>query len=220
MSPMPQLVEDGHENNGMSRPACRRDGAHSWPATAQSKRRRTRSIPSANCASAASRLTTRYDSRGKSKKYPGCISTPSFRSRSSTSASSGFEGRHFEDRVPATLRSSSTRHAGIAAHVLPKHPVIGGHAAGNLFADDGAPIAAVRRRRPAPASTPTDTCRRRAPAARARHRRARPGRPTAIHASFTCGSPTVFDSPPSENARTSRRSSTRPADARAPGVSS
>ena len=33
MSPMPQLVEDGHENSGISRPAWRRAAGHSWLAT-------------------------------------------------------------------------------------------------------------------------------------------------------------------------------------------
>ena len=44
----------------------------------------------------------------------------------------------------------------------------------------------------------------------------RSGPAAAIHASFTCGRPTDFDRPPSENASTSLRSSTRPAARRAP----
>ena len=46
------------------------------------------------------------------------------------------------------------------------------------------------------------------------------GPPTAIHPSFTCGSPTDFDRPPSANVSASRRAAARPARAAAPGSSS
>src|SRR5207247_6163726 len=55
----------------------------------QSKRRSIRAMPSANTANGGSRLTTRNDSRGKSKKYPGSASTPSAVSRDTTRSSSG-----------------------------------------------------------------------------------------------------------------------------------
>ena len=92
--------------------------------------------------------------------------------------------------------------------VFPKPPVIGRHPAGNLFADDRAPLQQfgggdLHRR-----GHRRDTCRRRAPAARARHRPDRPDRRRRSTPASPAGAPPIFDSPPSENARTSRRSST------------
>src|SRR5207253_31803 len=54
----------------------------------QAKCRSTRSMPSANVGSGGSRLTITNDSRGKSKKYPGCASTPSVCSIPTTRSSS------------------------------------------------------------------------------------------------------------------------------------
>ncbi len=54
---------------------------------------------------------------------------------------------------------------------------------------------------PAPASTPTGRCRTRARAARARAATSRRDPRRAIHPSFTCGSPTDFDRPPSAKAQ-------------------
>ncbi len=116
MSPMPQLAVDGQENNGMSRPARRRPTAASVmnrPAKRPSKCRSSRETPSENATSDTRRLTIRNDSREKSKKYPGCASTPSSVSRSTTrSSSDSSEGTCSTAYQPPALRSA--RHDGTA----------------------------------------------------------------------------------------------------------
>src|SRR4051812_42013958 len=65
--------------------------AHARPAL-QSKCRSTRVMPSANTDSGGSKLTIKYDSRGKSKKYPGCVRTPSVTRRTTRSSSGSRDG--------------------------------------------------------------------------------------------------------------------------------
>src|SRR5262245_16795704 len=98
------------KRNQQARPSAAEGGAHGC-LTVQSKCRRTRSTPSANAATGGSRLTTRNDSRGKSKKYPGCASTPSSVSNCTTRSSSGSsDGTCSTAYHPPSLRK--TRHDG------------------------------------------------------------------------------------------------------------
>src|SRR5262249_6176514 len=62
--------------------------AHARP-TRQSKCRSMRATPSANTSRGGSSETTRKASRGKSKKNPGCTSTPSSVNNRTTRSSSG-----------------------------------------------------------------------------------------------------------------------------------
>src|SRR6185503_5102131 len=73
----------------------------------QAKCRRTRSMPSPNDASGGRRLTTRNDSRGKSKKYPGCASTPTWvRRRTARSSSGSNDGTCITPYQPPALRAT------------------------------------------------------------------------------------------------------------------
>src|SRR5947207_1601142 len=72
------------------------------------KWRSTRTMPSANDGAGGSRLTTRNDSRGKSKKYPGCVRTPSaVSSRTTRSSSDSRAGTCRTAYHPPPLRSTS-----------------------------------------------------------------------------------------------------------------
>src|SRR5262245_4978422 len=72
----------GKERNQYTRPSSAGRFGHG------TARRKRRSAPVAKDPSGTRRLTTRNDSRGKSKKYPGCTSTPSSCTRSTTRSSS------------------------------------------------------------------------------------------------------------------------------------
>ena len=87
----------------MSRPAGGASTRHDRPYRAIEVPQDTRCMPSANVASGGSRLTTRNDSRGKSKKYPGCTSTPSVPAGETTRSSSG------RATAPAAPRTSRRR---------------------------------------------------------------------------------------------------------------
>ena len=152
-----------------------------------------------------SRLTTRNDSRGKSKKYPGCTSTPSSSAGAATrSSSDSSDGTCSTAYQPPSLRS--TRQRGTRGRR---------RAAAYGSSPRRVPRSARGRRAPRSSSSARRELHRR------RHRqigvadqleplerrvdRARSGPPTAIQPSFTCGSPTDFDSPPSANDSTSPR---------------
>ena len=94
------------QRDEQARPAAAGRARHSWRPTAlQSKCRRTRATPSANTAGGGSRLTTRNDSRGKSKKYPGCVRTPP------PSAAEGRDLPPVRATAPAAPRSIRRRFA-------------------------------------------------------------------------------------------------------------
>src|SRR5262249_32851183 len=192
-------------------------GHHAGVDDVQAKCRSTRAIPSSNSASGVSRLTTIKDSRGKSKKNPGCTRTPASgisSNRTASCSSDSYDGTCITPDHPPS--AASTLHEGFDATTARS-------------------VAALRRTPPATSSrTPTPRPRKSAAASWAgvggeryvaatnsRRRRApatRPSRPdTAIHPSFACGRPMDSDSPPSANANPSRRSAARPARADAPG---
>src|SRR5438094_506165 len=97
----------GEQRDEESRPAA---AGHRLVAL-QAKCRSTRSMPSANVGSGGSRLTITNDSRGKSKKYPGCASTPSVCSIPTTRSSSvSSDGTCITPYHPPSL--CNTRQAG------------------------------------------------------------------------------------------------------------
>src|SRR5207237_9942003 len=74
--------------------------------TRQSKSRSTRAMPAAKVGGGGSRLTTRNDSRGKSKKYPGWTSTSSASMRSTRSSSGSSDGTCSTAYQPPSLRKT------------------------------------------------------------------------------------------------------------------
>ena len=173
-----------------TRPATTSMGAHARQLCNRSARESRRSMPSENSASGTIRLTTRYDSRGKSKKYPGCASTPSFIEQVEHEIFFRPECRHLQDGVPAALAS---KHAarGRRSISFDEAAVVGGDASLDLRAYRPSPLEELGCRRPARASKPTDMCRTRARAVRAHRRRRRRDRPPrSIQASPAEGRPT------------------------------
>src|SRR4029078_8442072 len=101
-------------------PSRRGRRAHPRPVV-QSKYPSTGPMPSANTSFGGRRLTTRNDSRGKSKKNPGCSSTPSCVSNRTTRSSSGSrEGTCSTAYHPPSL--VITRHDGTAEPIVASAP--------------------------------------------------------------------------------------------------
>ena len=121
-----------------------------------------------------------------------------------TRSSSDSRRRNLQHRVPAAVARQHAAARRRRDHRL-QRTVVRGDARRDLRTHRRAALEQLARRAAAPASTPQGRCRRPTPAARARRRPARSGPPTAIHPSFTCGSPTDFDKPPSANDSTSSR---------------
>ena len=153
-------------------------------APARARRRRGTSRGS------GSRLTIRNASRGKSKKKPGCTTMPSRSRRSSDELlprRAWPESRRTADQPPSACRTST---AGRAATACRERRVIRSYALEHLPRGPRRPRSG-RARPPAPASTPTDTCRRSARAAPAPRRRAAPDRrPRSSRASPAAAPPT------------------------------
>src|SRR5262249_23190422 len=111
---------DGEQRDEDADPAAAGRRVHGRP-TLHVKCLSTRSMPALNAAGRGSRLTITNDSRGKSKKYPGCTSTSSLASRSRTRFSSeSSDGTCRTTYQPPSLRKTRTdgaasRAAAIAA---------------------------------------------------------------------------------------------------------
>ena len=163
MSPMPQLAVDGHENSGTSRPARRRRRRRLMRGSrVQSKCRSTRPTPSRERV--ARRQQTDDEERFAREVEKVTRDARARRPPSSSRTHEiflGLERRHLQHRVPAAV---ARRRRGTTAHALAIAPQRGGssrrRAPRICVADRGAALEQPRGGQPAPASTPTDRCRR------------------------------------------------------------
>ena len=155
-----------------------------------------------NSAGSGSRLTTRKASCGKSKKNPGWTSTPSRSSSSSDELLFGARRRHTQHRRPARVGGEQPRRTGTVRQRR--------SAASLVRTRSRIRCARPRPPRAAGAATWTgvETDRYVSQISSSRSSASEPAdraRPRAIQPSFTCGSPTDFDSPPRRNVRRWRR---------------
>ena len=224
MSPMPQLARrrtrEQRDEQARAAAAGRRVAhdrvrpCNRSAAACARCRRRTR-------LAGGSRLTTRNDSRGKSKKYPGCVSTPSCVSRRTTRSSSGFERRHLQHRVPAAVARQHATRRHRRRRATCSAAIVRGDACRDLRADRRAALEQLgrrqlHRRRDGQVGVADEL----EPLERRARRARRVRRPRSIPAS-PAADPTDFDSPPSANAqhvarvaRRGRRARPRPVRAR------